>query len=120
MKFRSERSNRENGPTFSDFPLFPGFFRGIKRQNFLHLLPNRNFRKILTKWEALVALTSSLEFLVCVEKLLHKQSRYKLREEVSRIGAEPCSLPCYAVTLGPCLLYIRPLAMRTPLVRPKL
>ena len=30
MKFRSERSNRENGPAFSDFPLFPGIFQGDK------------------------------------------------------------------------------------------
>ena len=26
-KFRSESSNREKGPTFLDFPLFPGIFQ---------------------------------------------------------------------------------------------
>ena len=39
-KFRLERSNRENGPTYLDFPM------GQNRRHVFHLLPNRDFRKL--------------------------------------------------------------------------
>ena len=38
-------SNRENGTTFLDFPLFLGISSGTNRRNVFHLPPNRKFRK---------------------------------------------------------------------------
>ena len=73
-KFRLERSSRENGPTFSDIPSCPGIFQGDKATKRFPFTAEPKFPKILTKWKApAVTLTSSLEFLVCVEKLLRKQ-----------------------------------------------
>ena len=43
MKSCSNSSSRENGPTFLDFPLFPGFSSGTNRRNVFHFLPNQNF-----------------------------------------------------------------------------
>ena len=38
-------SNRENGPTFLDFPLFWEFSSGTSRRNVFHLPHNQKFRK---------------------------------------------------------------------------
>ena len=43
MKFRSKSSNRENGPTFLDFPLFPGIFQWDEQTKCFHFLLNQNF-----------------------------------------------------------------------------
>ena len=44
-KFLSENSNRENGPTFLDFPLFREFSSGTNRPIVFHFLSSRNFQK---------------------------------------------------------------------------
>ena len=45
-ELRSKRSNRENGPTFLDLPLFQGIFQWDEpTKRFPVLLPNRNSRK---------------------------------------------------------------------------
>ena len=49
MKSCSNSSSRENGPTFLDFPLFPGFSSGTNRRN---VSTEPKFLKILTKWRA--------------------------------------------------------------------
>ena len=43
--FHSERPNRENGTTFSEFPFVPGIFQWVEPKKRLH--PNRNFREFV-------------------------------------------------------------------------
>ena len=50
-KFLSENSNRENGPTFLDFPLFPGIFQWDEPTNRFPFSIEPKFPKILTKWK---------------------------------------------------------------------
>ena len=46
-------SNRENGPTFLDFPLFLEIFQWDEPRNVFHLPPNEpEIPQILTKWKA--------------------------------------------------------------------
>ena len=51
-QFRSERSNRENGPTFSDFPLFLGIFRWDEPVKRFSFTTQPKLAEILTKWRA--------------------------------------------------------------------
>ena len=51
-KFLSENSNRENGPTFLDFPLFPAIFQWDEPTNRFPFSIEPKFPKILTKWKA--------------------------------------------------------------------
>ena len=48
MKFRSKSSIRENGPTFSDFPLFPGIFQWDEQTKRFPFSTEPKFLKILT------------------------------------------------------------------------
>ena len=43
--FHSERPNRENGTTFSEFPFVPGIFQWDEPKNHLPLHSNWNFRE---------------------------------------------------------------------------
>ena len=52
MKFRSKSSNRENGPTFLDFPLFSGIFQWDEQTECFPFSTEPKFLKILTKWRA--------------------------------------------------------------------
>ena len=52
MKFRSKSSNRENGPTLLDFPLFPGIFQWDEQTECFPFSTEPKFLKILTKWRA--------------------------------------------------------------------
>ena len=45
--------NRENGPTFLDFPLFPGIFQRDEPTKRFPFSTEPKFPKILTKWKAL-------------------------------------------------------------------
>ena len=58
MKFRSKSSNRENGPTFLDFPLFPVIFQWDEQTKHFPISTEPKFPKILTKWK--VPLSSPL------------------------------------------------------------
>ena len=51
-QFRSERSNRENGPTFSDFPLFLGIFQWDEPMKRFSFTAEPKLAEILTKWRA--------------------------------------------------------------------
>ena len=50
VKLHSERPNRVNGPTFSEFPFVPGIFQWDEPKNVYHLHPNQNFPGICGKW----------------------------------------------------------------------
>ena len=67
-KFRSQRSNWENGPTFLDFPLFPGI--GFQRDEPTKRFPffaEPKFPEILTEWKApVVVLVSESKALYCL------------------------------------------------------
>ena len=47
-----ESSAQENGPTFLDFPLFPGIFQGDELTKCFPFSTDPKFLKILTKWKA--------------------------------------------------------------------
>ena len=51
-KFRSDRSNRENGPTFLDFPSFPGIFQWDEPTKRLPFTAKTEISENLTKWKA--------------------------------------------------------------------
>jgi len=51
-KFLSEYSNREIGPTFLDFSLFPGNFQWDEPTKHIPFSIDPKFPKILTKWKA--------------------------------------------------------------------
>ena len=67
-KFRSERSNWENGPTFLDFPLFPGIgFQWNEPTKRFSFFAEPKFPEILTKWKApVVVLVSESIALYCL------------------------------------------------------
>ena len=52
VKFRSERSSRENEPTFLDFPLFLGIFQWDEPKKRFPFTAEPKFPEILTKWKA--------------------------------------------------------------------
>ena len=52
MERRSERSNQENGPTFLEFPFFPGIFHWDERTKRFPFTAKPKFPEILTKWQA--------------------------------------------------------------------
>ena len=64
-KFRSKRSNRENGPTFLDFPLFQGIFQWDEPRKRFPFTAEPHFQGISIKWKGSLGLemqnTSSKE-----------------------------------------------------------
>ena len=68
--FRSERSNRENGPTFLDFRFFPGIFPWDEPTKRFPFTAKPKFPEILTKWQA----PSVSTFVITVPKL-HNSER---------------------------------------------
>ena len=62
---RSERSNRENGLTFLDFPFFPGIFYWDELTKRFPFTAKPKFPEILTKWQA----PSVSTFVIPVPKL---------------------------------------------------
>ena len=68
--FRSERSNRENGPTFLDFRFFPGIFHWDEPTKRFPFTAKPKFPEILTKWQA----PSVSTFVITVPKL-HNSER---------------------------------------------
>ena len=47
-----ENSNRENGPTFLDFPLFPGIFQWDEPRKRVSFTAEPEIPEFLTKWKA--------------------------------------------------------------------
>ena len=53
-------SNRENGPTFLDFPLFLGIFQWDEQTKRVPFTAETEIREILTKWKASLSYSLSV------------------------------------------------------------
>ena len=65
-------SNRENGPTFFDFPLFLGIFQWVEPTKRVPFTAEPKIPEILTKWKAPNDL---LWFLICIFSECFQETR---------------------------------------------